>query len=211
MKKLLILVLLLSSSAFGACLDLYAPGLKLKANTTELCNTFYVVSYDELKNVPVFVSEKLTHGSPIGSIQRLNDFKSDSRIKNSPTNADYNHTGFDRGHLAPAGDASTQKESDESFYLSNMTPQEPTVNRISWKVLEEHTRDIFTKSKNDVYVVTFPVYDKSPKLMSNKIFIPIGYWKVVLHDGIEQYFYADNIPHAPVVEKKNVDWKSLIK
>jgi endonuclease G len=212
-KRILVIAAVVVScgSALASCPELYATGLTLPTGTVELCNKFYVVAYNAGKARPAFVSERLVHGSAVGSVKRLNQFSADARIKNGPTNADYSASGWDRGHLAPAGDASTPEESKASFMLTNMTPQSPTLNRNTWKSLEEKTRSIFSKAKGDVSIVNIPIYPNDPKVMKGRVPIPSGYWKIVMYDGVTRAFYADNLPAAPIKETVLADWKKLIQ
>lgn len=211
MKKLFFVFAFFAVTVHAACPELYAPGLKKPKTATELCNIFFVVAYDESGSRPMFVSERLKNGTPVGSIERVNAFRVDGRIKNSPENADYVKTGYDRGHLAPSANASTRQEQRATFLLTNMTPQVPTLNRESWRILEEEVRAIFYLSSTDVYVVNIPIYTKTPPLMMGVVPIPTGYWKIVISEGVTRAFYADNIFKAKVVEYTGINWKSLIR
>jgi endonuclease G len=63
-------------------------------------------------------------------------------IKRTDNEIDYEKSGYDRGHLAPAADMGFSKITmAESFYYSNMSPQVPGFNRGIWKQLEEQTRN----------------------------------------------------------------------
>jgi endonuclease G len=208
MKKLLLLLLLLPVSVFASnCPELYnGKPIEVKG-TVELCNTFFVSLYDKQNQRVIVVAEQLKHGA-IGSAERDNLFHSDARIGPKPNPTQYASTGYDKGHMAPAGDASSIKEMHETFLMTNMTPQKPTLNRESWRVLEEHTRNLFSKSKSDMYVVNIAIYNNSNKM--NNIPIPTGYWKIVTVDGATKYYYADNMDKAPVVEKAPVPIQSLL-
>lgn len=74
-------------------------------------------------------------------------------------NSDYKGSGYDRGHLAAAGNHKLhQKHVDETFYLSNMAPQVGVgFNRHSWNRLEKYVRKL-TDVYKDVYVCTGPLY-----------------------------------------------------
>jgi DNA/RNA endonuclease G (NUC1) len=50
--------------------------------------------------------------------------------------ADYEHTGFDRGHMAPSGDMPSLEAQQESFSLANIAPQTPELNRGIWEGIE---------------------------------------------------------------------------
>lgn len=209
MKKLLLVLLFMSSQAFASnCADLYPQSKPITVkNTVELCNSFYVSVFDKTNGKVILVSEHLKHNG-VGSNQRTNDFHVDDRIGHTPNPTQYRDTGYDKGHMAPAGDASNDKEMHETFLMTNMTPQKPTLNRESWKLLEEHTRAQFNKSKSDMYVVNIAVYKNNTKM--NGIPIPSGYWKIVTVDGVTQYYYADNADYGNVVEQKPVSINSLL-
>jgi len=74
-------------------------------------------------------------------------------------NADYKGSGYDRGHLAAAGNHKVeQKHMEQTFFLSNMAPQIGIgFNRDSWNRLEKHVRKL-TNVYKDVYVCTGPLY-----------------------------------------------------
>ena len=72
-------------------------------------------------------------------------------------NEDYTRSGYDRGHLAPAGDMKwSAKAMRESFYLSNICPQKPKLNRGIWKDLEEQCR-LWALDNGSLLIVTGPV------------------------------------------------------
>ena len=89
---------------------------------------------------------------------RTNDFRVDPLISTGSADlADYRKSGFDRGHLTPAADMSFDETAmSETFYMSNMTPQNPQFNRGIWKDLEAQVR-IWVKQFGKAYVVSGPV------------------------------------------------------
>lgn len=210
MKQLItIFSLLFATNVYSACNEFYPYDKKLLVpNTIELCNSFYVTVSNHKENRVVFTSEKLV-GSMVGTTTRKDSFRSDKRIVNGPTNTDYQYTGLDRGHMVPADDASTDIEARDTFLLTNMSPQEPTLNRKSWKVLEDKVRDMHYSNYTDTTIMTIAVY-KTPQYMG-RIPKPTGYWKIVYKDNWIRYFYADNIPNAKVVEMSNVVVNKLIE
>lgn len=78
---------------------------------------------------------------------------------NRSENIDYKGSGYDRGHLAAAGNhKADQKHMEETFFLSNMAPQVGVgFNRDSWNKLEKYIRKL-TNVYKDVYVCTGPLY-----------------------------------------------------
>ena len=209
MNKLLLALLFVCNSVLASdCADLYPESKPIEVkDTVELCNSFYVSVFDVYQQRVILVSEHLKHGT-VGSVKRVDAFRADSRVGVKPNPVQYINSGFDRGHMAPAADASNDKEMYETFLMTNMTPQKPTLNRVEWKKLEEQTRKLFDKSRSDMYIVTIAIYGNDVKMKG--IPVPIGYWKIVTVDGFTQYFYADNVDHGKVTQKDVVEINSLL-
>ena len=69
---------------------------------------------------------------------------------------------------------------EESFYLSNMCPQDKSFNRGIWKKLEEHVRE-YAKHNKQIKVVTGPILNEGlPVLGPNRITIPRYFYKALL-------------------------------
>jgi len=215
MKKLLLAFLLVTAgvgfctvSHASNCPQLYADKPIEVKGTVELCNTFFVSLYDKQNQRVILVAEHLKPNKD--SVPRNDQFHSDARIGHQPNPSQYANTGYDKGHMAPAGDASSIKEMYETFLMTNMTPQKPLLNRMAWRMLEEHTRTLLSKSKSDMYVVNIAVYNTGSGIRMNGIPVPSGYWKIINVDGTTTYYYADNIDNAPVVQKPRVVIESLL-
>jgi endonuclease G len=214
MKKLIIGALLaLSTAVYAACPQLYPNGVAIAPATkdiVELCNSFYVSHYDEVRHRVVFVSERLVAGAPLGKPTRLGSFRADPRVKNSPQSSAYDLTGYDRGHMAPAEDASTDQEMHDTFLVTNAVPQDPSLNRGKWKQREARIRAAAVAAPTDSFVVTIPVYPPVPTLMAG-IPVPNGMWKIGIINKTEQAYYADNTAISQVLPFTKVDWRSIIK
>lgn len=121
----------------------------------------YVLSYDGRTRNANWVYEELTPASLEGHASRKNcEFMQDPKIapEFSASRQDYRGSGFDQGHLCPAADApSSQAAMQETFYLSNISPQYPSFNRKIWLKLEKHVRDLVLAS-DVVYVITGPLF-----------------------------------------------------
>ena len=95
--------------------------------------------------------------------KRSDNFRPDYRVpeKFRADLADYEGTGFDRGHLVPSADQrETEIQNSETFLLSNMSPQVPKFNRDIWKKLEEAIRTLDAQKKIlETYVISGPIFN----------------------------------------------------
>lgn len=140
------------------------------------------LSYNEEHEQAHWVSYKLTSAMLKGNEKRTDKFKEDPKVSTksaSPT--DYRLSGYDRGHLAPAGDFTYDVTAmAESFYMSNMSPQTPSFNRGIWKKLEDQVR-YWAKDNEEIYIITGPVITKKEiTLGTNKVTVPEYFYKVIL-------------------------------
>jgi len=187
MKKLLTFVLLLTF--FWTGLPAQQPTkiahLEIPAITTNdaiVKHLGYTLSYNEKHEHANWVAYELTTEETQKGVTRTNDFRPDPAVKTgSATNADYQGSGYDRGHMAPAADMSWSAQSmEESFFYSNMSPQVPGFNRGIWKKLEERVRQWAIENK-DIYVVTGPVLTGNlSSIGPDKVSVPRYYYKVIL-------------------------------
>ena len=143
----------------------------------------YYLLYSEEHEQPYWVAYLLTADELSGNINRTDNFRSDDSIDTgSASLSDYRGSGYDRGHLAPAADMKWSSEAmKDSFYLSNMSPQLPGLNRGIWKKLEEWVRDE-AEDCVELYVVTGPVLTDGPyqTIGENEVAVPNQYYKVLL-------------------------------
>ncbi len=117
-----------------------------------------------------------------GSIERTDNFRSDTSIRTgSASLKDYRGSGFDRGHLAPAGDMKWDRLAmSQSFLMSNMSPQRPAFNRGIWRKLETEVRN-WALEKDSLYVITGPLFSPADSLIGeNGVGIPDYYFKVLV-------------------------------
>ena len=143
----------------------------------------FTLSYNEKLEQADWVAYKLEKKNlDQAKFKRKDNFREDPLVRTgSATPGDYRKSGYDRGHLAPAADFTWSKKAlDHTFYMSNMSPQEPGFNRGIWKKLEEQVRD-WARDNQIVYVVTGPIADKRKgRIGDNKVTVPKYYYKVVL-------------------------------
>ena len=144
----------------------------------------YSLVYNHKHMQAKWVAYNLTYGNTVGGAERSSKFSIDPSISpRTAVTSDYTKTGYDRGHLAPAGDMKFSAQAmSESFYMSNVSPQLPGFNRGIWKKLEEQFRS-WAPSSHPVFVVTGPVLTdpiSSHIGQTCRISIPQRFYKVML-------------------------------
>jgi len=146
-------------------------------------HSYMTLSYMEKYEQAEWVAYELTKENVGGTIGRSNNFRVDPKVSSgSASLSDYKGFGFDRGHLAPAADMKFNAAAmNECFFMSNMSPQDPSFNRGIWKKLEGQVREWAIQNEH-LYVVTGPVLDQTltRSVGSNKVIIPDFYYKVIL-------------------------------
>ena len=145
--------------------------------------TGYAFLYSEKHEQPLWVCYKLTKAEVLNKVaKRKDNFRLDPVIKTgSAILADYKGSGYDRGHLAPAEDMAWSKRAmSESFFLTNMSPQVPALNRGMWRILEEQIRKWAVKEQ-ELYIMTGPIIRSNYKTIGpNKVTVPQWYYKVIV-------------------------------
>lgn len=105
----------------------------------------YVVVYSPALRIPLTVDWVLRK-SDLGTSKRESSwrFAEDTRVSRPrASHSDYTRSGFDRGHMVPATDRSaTISAMRSTFIMTNVCPQVPSLNRGSWKRLEDGCRAI---------------------------------------------------------------------
>lgn len=156
--------------------------LPASANDQVIRRKHYALSYLEAHEQAEWVAYELTTEEVGGEEERSDDFREDPEVTTgSATLKDYYRSGYDRGHLAPAGDMKFSEEAmSESFYMSNMSPQKPSFNRGIWRKLEAEVREQAVQN-GSLYVITGPIFgNKVSKIGDSGVSIPQAYYKVLL-------------------------------
>lgn len=161
---------------------------------------WFALSYSEDHEQAEWVAYELTRARLNKNwAERPNTFRPDPAVRTeSATPRDYNTSGYDKGHLCPAADMAFDAEAiDETFFMSNISPQIPAFNTGVWRELEELTRD-WARQFKTLYVVTGPVLNKSDvaPIGFSKVTVPRAFYKVLV--APEQFkAIAFALPNAP--------------
>jgi len=145
----------------------------------------YTVSYNKKLKIPNWVAWELTPAKLVERESRTNKFLPDPDLPEDEavTTDDYKGAGMDRGHLCPAGDNRWHwKAMQESFYMTNICPQDHNLNRGDWKELEEKCRE-WARKEGKIYIVCGPIlYKRKHRTIGrqHKVTVPEAFFKVVL-------------------------------
>ena len=179
-----------AASAKDSCPRFFAPGgppsmtnPKLAADAVPLCYGAFAVLYSGVSRTPLYAGERLTRASVAAarSVERADAFHEETRLPENEraSLSDYTHSGYDRGHMAPAGDMPTPDAQAESFTLANIVPQNRTVNRSLWAAIEESVRRLATR-RGELFVVTGPIFSgKSIPSLDGRVLVPTQLYKAV--------------------------------
>ena len=142
----------------------------------------YVISYNETCEQANWVYYILKPSDLSGDkTERRNDFRADDSIKTGTAGLDdYRGSGYDRGHLKPAGDEPCDSaQMSETFYMSNVSPMEASFNRGIWKKLENQVRTIALESDSVIVITGGVLKEGLSTIGDNKICVPRHYFKVL--------------------------------
>ena len=148
----------------------------------------YQAWYNESLRLPLAVSWYLTGDHTRGRNQRRNQvFHPDTDLHNPTTTEDYIQSGYDRGHMCPAGDNKwNQQALDESFLMTNICPQNHNLNTGDWNDVEQLCRQ-WARKYGRVYIVCGPLLrgtqHKEIGPRKRRITVPEAFYKVVLRTG----------------------------
>ena len=176
----------------------------------------YRAWYNESLRLPLAVSWYLTGDHTRGSLQRKNQqFHPDADVRNPTTTQDYVQSGYDRGHMCPAGDNKWNAQAlDETFLMTNICPQNHNLNKGDWNDVEQLCRQ-WARKYDKVYIVCGPLFrgtqhqEIGPR--QRRVTVPEGFYKVVLRMGRQPAaigFVYDNKGHRQPMEQavRTVDY-----
>ncbi|MDO6597814.1 DNA/RNA non-specific endonuclease [Oceanihabitans sp. 2_MG-2023] len=145
----------------------------------------YSLSYSETHEQAEWVAYELKKSHLSTANFKRPYFEIDKAVKTKAAHwRNYKKSGYDRGHLCPAGDRKYSKSAhDETFLTSNISPQEHAFNAGIWNRLEQKTR--YWASKYDgVFVVSGGVLKGNMKTIGEeKVAVPNQFYKVLIDNN----------------------------
>ena len=145
----------------------------------------YTISYNRNWNQPNWVAWELNKNETRGRNNRNEEFTADPDLAEAyqVESYDYSGSGYDRGHMCPAGDNHFDaKAMNESFYMSNISPQNHELNAGKWNDLEIACRK-WANRYQQLFIVCGPIIDKRNGKRIGKeheIIVPEKFFKVIL-------------------------------
>ena len=153
--------------------------------------TGYILSYDAKNKTPQWVAWELTDKETRGKEERTNDFQPDPEVIGTKVvTYDYSGSGYDRGHMAPAGDMKWSKQAmQESFYMTNICPQDHHLNTEDWNDLEMKSRE-WARRYGKVYIACGPIYKgiRNEYIGEHRVKVPDAFFKVILIDDARKSY-----------------------
>jgi len=176
---LLLTAMLLNAAGTAAQDDRYLPA---SCAQQKVEHEHYILCWSEEHEQAQWVAYELTPAEVRGHVDRTDNFRQDPGIATgSASLADYRGSGYDRGHLAPAGDmAFSHQAMSESFYLSNISPQRASFNRGIWRQLESQVR-AWAQDEGPLYIITGGILAGSYRdIGPNDVTVPRAYYKIIM-------------------------------
>ncbi len=147
-----------------------------------IAHKYYTLSYSEDYEQAEWVAYELTKKHIVYSKIKRPFFISDKKVSTkSASYKNYKNSGYDKGHLCPAGDRRfSTKAFKETFLTSNISPQKHNFNAGIWNRLEQKTR-YWAKKYKHLYVITGGVLNQNLRTIGReKVAVPKQFYKILL-------------------------------
>lgn len=213
-------------NGFSACANLFPKNTPIRMDVLNaewkpkaLCFDDFAVLYSGLSKTPMVTVELLNSAklADAKAEERTDNFFVDARLGPGERSdlADYRGSGYDRGHMAPAGDRPTALAMNQSFALSNMIPQDPTNNRKIWSKIESDVRKYGRRAPGNVYVYSGPIFTskagEQKTIGHNQVWVPAQMFKLVYDQasGRSWAYILDNT--ATAIINPPMDYAQFVK
>ena len=207
-------------AAFDTCRDYFpdkqVPEVSDRAKLRDICFDSFAVLHSGETKTAVYSVEKLNRARLVNAKgeRRSKDFYEEARLPSAEraTLGDYRGSGYDRGHLAPAGDMPTPAAMAQSFSLANMVPQAAENNRGVWaRRVEAATRQYVQRAKGDVFVFTGPAFEGPVKTIGKRrVWVPTHLFKLVYDPATQRAwaYWVENKDDAKI--SKPISYRQLV-
>lgn len=208
-----------SFAAFDACKNLFPGGQipKTQELGRDLCFDGFAVLYSPGQKKPIYTIEKLNR-SNLGMETRqvrTDYFYEEARLPSSERSllSDYAHSGYDRGHNAPALNRRSPEAMAQSFSLANMMPQAPENNRGVWaKDVEKATFKYALRANGNIFVYTGSV-GNAGSIGRSHVIVPQYLFKLVYDQSANRAwaYWLPNTNDAKMSRETLISYDELVK
>ena len=148
----------------------------------------YSLFWDQERQIPIWVAyplnERLIGKGKRSGAWQYDKFMSSKKQPNlRKTYQEGNVDGYIRGHLCPSNDRMRPGMNEQTFYFTNIAPQDPYLNGGLWAWLEEHVQQLALEA-GEAWVVTGCIDTDSSNWVTDvtgkPIAVPEAFCKVVL-------------------------------
>ncbi len=163
----------------------------LPSSTTSqiIQHDYYTLSYNEKHEQAEWVAYELKKNYVKSNHFKRPYFIEDPKVKTGSADwRNYKKSGYDKGHLCPAGDMEFEpKAYNDTFFTSNISPQLHDFNAGVWNRLEQKVRYWATKY-DGIYVITGGILQPSLQTIGKEeISVPNYFYKILLDNSNGQY------------------------
>lgn len=177
---------------------LLADSLLPTSNGEIVKHKYYTLSYLEKFEQAEWVAYTLTSNQLTNDNRERPYFEVDRKVSTASADwKNFKNSGYDKGHLCPAGDRRFSEEAyNETFLTSNAAPQEHNFNAGIWNRLEQYTRRMAKKHK-EIYVITGSSFARSKKTIGYEhVSVPSYFYKIIVYkENDELQSKSFLIPH----------------
>lgn len=147
----------------------------------------FEVSFNPIWHVPNYVAWELTADETRGTVARNSRFAPDRDVYGCATLEDYRRSGFDRGHMVPAADMKWSEQAmQDSHLLTNIVPQDHSLNSGRWNSLEQKCRYLAQRDSAIVIIAGPILSDRIVRTIGNSgVAVPERFFKVIFSPFVE--------------------------
>lgn len=199
MMRALLLLIILAWGSVASATPSSCPGKFIYDEQPDieydeaLCFAEFAVLYSHRYKAPLISAERLTVEKVRAAeqLRRRDTFHVESTlpidVRSTPD--DYQHSGYDQGHMTPAGNMPDSHAQYESFSMANITPQLPILNRIAWRRIETSVRQQALLD-GEIWVVTGALF--SEQRIGGGVAVPMLIYKAVYGKSGQHVFVGNN-------------------
>ena len=151
----------------------------------------FLIGWSDKLRHPVWCAYHVVADARFESSGKRPDFSKDPSLVRSPRKNDYAKSGYDRGHMAPNHAIETRYgpvAQKQTFWMSNIAPQTPALNRGVWRDVEHRIADLWTARYGEIWVIVGCISEKSNNetISGTNIDVPTDYYQIIIaQEGLD--------------------------